>query len=76
MGKSSRQLPERIFGQNFRRWRNQNGVILREVSAKTGFSIAYLSDLENGKRGISLSNAVKLAAFAGHSIGNFLRVRK
>lgn len=73
MGKSRRQLPEAVFGKNFRRWRNRNSITLREVTEKTGFSMAYLSDLENGKRGISLGNAVKLAKFAGHSIGNFLR---
>jgi transcriptional regulator with XRE-family HTH domain len=35
------------------RWlRKQSGLTLREVSARSGVSLSFLSDLERGERGV------------------------
>lgn len=73
MGRSPVQPPEAIFGRRLRQWRQSRRQSLRETSAGAGFSIAYLSDLENGKRGISLGNAVKIAAYTGRRLDWFLK---
>lgn len=39
--------------RTLRRWREEAGVSLRDVATKMGFSAAYLSDVELGKRAVT-----------------------
>lgn len=56
---------ERAFGRRVREKRQKLGWTLRELSDKCGLTIAFLSDLENGKRGVGLGNAVHLSSVLG-----------
>lgn len=73
MSKPSVQPPEANFGHRLRQWRNSRNHSLREFCGGVGLSIAYVCDLENGKRGISLSNALKIAAYTGRKLDWFLK---
>lgn len=63
---------EKRFGKRLRECRHNQGWSLRVLSKKCGLTIAFLSDIENGKRGIGLGNAVKLANVFGYGISEFL----
>lgn len=43
--------------------RKERGYSIRKVSEQTGFSISFLSKLENGKSSITIRNLVKLLNF-------------
>ena len=49
------------FGLRVCERREQLGWTQRDLRERTGLSVGYLSDLENGKRGAILYNAVLLA---------------
>jgi transcriptional regulator with XRE-family HTH domain len=40
------------FYQKLKDWRKLQGYTIREVSARSGVSAAYISQLENGNRGV------------------------
>ena len=44
-----------------------------DVCDKTGFSQAYISNVENGKHSISLVNALMLSELVGKNIESMLR---
>lgn len=56
---------EKAFGRRVREKRRKLGWSLRDLSEKSGLTIAFLSDLENCKRGVGLGNAVELSAVLG-----------
>ncbi|MBN2169454.1 MAG: helix-turn-helix domain-containing protein [Actinobacteria bacterium] len=43
--------------------RNEKGYSIRKVSDETGFSVSFLSKLENGKTSITIRNLIKLLDF-------------
>lgn len=45
--------------------RNGKGLSLRKVSEATGFSVSFLSKLENGKTSITITNLIKLLNYYG-----------
>lgn len=51
---------ERAFGRRVRERRKALGWTLDELVENCGLTKAFLSDIENGKRGIGLGNAVEL----------------
>jgi transcriptional regulator with XRE-family HTH domain len=63
------------FGQRLRRWRNEQGLTLREVSERSGISVTYLSDLERGKLvNPTLETLTALAAALEVSLNELLGV--
>jgi len=50
---SGQTFNDRAIGQEMRRLRGTRNVSLRGIAAKLGFSAAYVSDLERGRRGWS-----------------------
>jgi len=60
-GTSGRAIEHKKTGQGFREWRRSAGVRLREASEHMGISIAYLSDLEHGRRNWSARLATRCA---------------
>lgn len=56
--------PELVFaaatGAVLRRARLKAGLTARQLAASAGLSASFLSDVENGKRGLSLENWVHL----------------
>lgn len=62
----------KIFGFNFKIERLRLKLSQEDVAFKTGFSISYISNVENAKHNISLCNAVKLAKIVNKSIDEML----
>lgn len=51
----------RIFARNFKRARKKAGLTQEQVSKKTGFTQAFISEVETAKSSINLDNANILA---------------
>lgn len=52
-------------GDRIRTVRARNGVTQRELAEDAGISVSFLSEVENGKRCVSLVKAVNIA----HALG-------
>ena len=65
------------FGKVLKKRRKELKYTQRDISEFTGFSISYLSDLENGKQTTELGKAIYIANLLGIDIllqersGNF-----
>lgn len=53
------------FGQRIKAVRASKGLSQKKLSEDAGISVGFLSDVENGKRSVSLINAVNIA----HALG-------
>lgn len=51
------------IGKTLQDLRKKRGCSIRKVSEETGFSISFLSKLENGKTSITIRNLIKLLNF-------------
>ncbi|MEO8612463.1 MAG: helix-turn-helix transcriptional regulator [Chloroflexota bacterium] len=60
------------FGVQLRQARIQYGFTQEELAVKAGFSRSYYTEIETGKRNISLLNMTKLADCLGISLSNLL----
>ena len=56
------------FGQTLKKRRKELGYTQRYISEFTGFSISFISDLENGKKTAELGKAIYLANMLGLDI--------
>lgn len=56
------------FGKSLRKRRKELGYTQRYISEFTGFSISFISDLENGKSTAELGKAIYLANMLGLDI--------
>lgn len=57
----------KLVGQNFARLRREKGLTQEEVSAKSGLSQQYISDLERGRRNPTVITLYELAEAIGVS---------
>jgi transcriptional regulator with XRE-family HTH domain len=55
----------KLVGQNFARVRRARGVTQEELSARSGFTQGYLSDLERGRRNPTIVSLYELAQALG-----------
>lgn len=53
------------IGAKLKGLRKSKGLSIRKVSEDTGFSVSFLSKLENGKSSITIKNLIKLLSFYG-----------
>lgn len=58
----------RKFGEAIKKRRRELGYTQRYISEFTGFSISFISDLENGKSTAELGKAIYLANMLGLDI--------
>ena len=56
------------FGKTLKKRRKELGYTQRYISEFTGFSISFISDLENGKSTAELGKAIYLANMLGLDI--------
>ena len=56
------------FGETLRKQRKVKGYTQKYISEFTGFSISFISDLENGKSTTELGKAIYLANMLGLDI--------
>lgn len=61
-----------IIGKKLKSFRNNNKLTLNEVSQQLNCSAAFLSMLENGRSGISLSNLQKLLSIYGKTMADLV----
>ena len=64
------------IAQTIKDHRKANGWTLREVAARTGLSISYISDIERGRTNPSLRTCIKLARVFGIEIWRLFEQRK
>ena len=60
-------------GQRIREIRERRGFTLDDLAAGSGVSKGFLSEVENGKRGLSAENVLKIATALGASVDYLLR---
>ncbi len=58
----------KMFGEALKKRRKELGYTQRYISEFTGFSISFISDLENGKSTAELGKAIYLANMLGVDI--------
>ncbi|QXE19977.1 helix-turn-helix domain-containing protein [Clostridium sp. 001] len=56
-----------------RELRNTNNLTLKELSKKSGISVSFISDIENGRRNPSIETLKSLANALGISADEFLK---
>jgi transcriptional regulator with XRE-family HTH domain len=61
------------FGGRVRNHRKWMRWTQRELCERAGLSVGFLSDVENGKRSVSLINAVNLAHALGVDLSKLIR---
>lgn len=64
------------FGLALKQRRKEMNYTQREISDLTGFSISFISDLENGKSTAEIGKAIYLANVLGLDIDIKSRVRR
>lgn len=64
-------MDEKIFSQNIRSIRNNQGLTLEEVAQRTGYTKGLLSKIENNKVSPPVSTLVKIAKALGVSLSDF-----
>ena len=57
-------------GRILQKLRKDRGFSIRKVSEETGFSLSFLSKLENGKTSITIRNLIKLLNFYGVTLAD------
>ena len=58
------------MGASLRRARRGRGLTLRELSAKSGLSEAFLSRLERGQASTSIANLIRITGIIGIALGD------
>ncbi|MEO7986617.1 MAG: helix-turn-helix domain-containing protein [Gemmatimonadales bacterium] len=66
-------MPEIKLGKNVRRLREANGLSLRAVAEKSGFSASFLSQVENDQASPSITSMERIAAALGVTLGEFFQ---
>jgi transcriptional regulator with XRE-family HTH domain len=61
-------------GRILQKLRKDRGLSIRKVSELSGFSLSFLSKLENGKTSITIRNLVKLLNFYGVTLADVFAV--
>jgi transcriptional regulator with XRE-family HTH domain len=61
------------FGTRLREARLEKGISQLDLGLDCGLSQTYLSEVESGKRNISLVNIAKLARSLGMTLGELMR---
>jgi transcriptional regulator with XRE-family HTH domain len=61
MGASKKESTRQIFGRNMRRIRRGKDLTQEDLSHATGITQAYISEIEAGKRKVSIDNIEAIA---------------
>ena len=69
---SSEELILRRFGEHLRRLRKLRGLTQDELATQAGFSRTYYTEIEKGKRNVSILNLCKLAECLGIKVTELL----
>lgn len=61
------------ISKKLKQMRKENNLTLKELSNKSGVSISFISDIENGRRNPSIETLKVLASALDTSAGEFLK---
>ncbi|GEA17786.1 helix-turn-helix domain-containing protein [Moorella sp. E306M] len=61
------------IGLKIKHLRTKNNYTLKQLAEKTGLSISFISDIENGRRNPSIDNLYKLSKALGVSVDILLK---
>jgi transcriptional regulator with XRE-family HTH domain len=61
------------FGKTLKTYREQQNLTQEALAFNAGFSRSYYTEVENGKRNISLINITKLSKVLGLSVSELLK---
>jgi transcriptional regulator with XRE-family HTH domain len=70
------QTSEQRVGNLIRELRTRQGVSLRTLAARAGFSPSFLSQVERGQASPSIASLERLAQALGTTLGEFFRVSR
>ena len=56
-----------LIGMKIRKFRNEKGFTLEELSFKSGLNAAHLGQIERGERSLSIKTLTKIVNFTGTS---------
>lgn len=62
----------RVLGLVICTIRERSDMTAKQLGAKAGLSVSFLSDVENGKRGVSAYNLAKIAHVLGVKPGRLM----
>lgn len=62
------------LGETVHRLRERNGLSLRMLGERTGFSASFLSQVENGQASPSIASLERIATALGVTLGEFFQV--
>lgn len=68
---SSRDDARRL-GERLRAWRRRTGLTLKQVAERTSLSVPFLSSVERGVTGLSITNLYKLASLYGITVSDLM----
>lgn len=60
------------FGERVRRYRAERGLSQAELARRVPIHDTYLSDVENGRRNVALTNIVRIAKALGVDAGKLI----
>lgn len=63
---------KQIFGNNIKHYREKKGLTQQQLADLTGLNRVYITDVEGGKRNVTLDIMAKFSAGLGVKIGTLL----
>lgn len=69
-GRESKQNIKKLFGLAVRRRRHELGISQEELADRAGLHRTYVTEVENGRRNVSLKNIDRLATALEVSLKN------
>src|SRR5215216_6410680 len=64
-----------IFGMKLRRFREQAGLSLTDLGARTGLSVSYLTEIEHGKKYPKAEKIARIAEVLGRNYDDLVSIR-
>ena len=63
---------KQIFGNNIKHYREKKGLTQQQLADLTGLNRVYITDVEGGKRNVTLDIMAKFSAGLGVKLGTLL----
>lgn len=64
-----------LFGENLRKCREKRNLTQEQLAYEAGFSRSYYTEVETGKRNISLLNIIRIASLLQVELSDLLRLK-
>lgn len=64
-----------LFGSNLRKIREKKGLSQEQIAYEAGFSRSYYTEVETGKRNISLLNIIRIASLLQVELNELIKLK-